>query len=90
MKDKVIFQKQQFLNSVSHADSGFYSGSIIREYWDNKTHYCGTFTVADCSRRASLDFSFDTKREKRQRLAKVKKLIAGLEELRDAMEEVDV
>lgn len=45
--------------------------------------------LADCNRQISLDFSFN-KKTKKERLAKLDRFIASLQELRTEMEKIEI
>ena len=90
------FVERHWLNPSDHHDTGHVkvAGSITTYSYggdvENRpsasTSFYGSFELADCSRKVSLDFHCGSKREVNQRLKKVRKLISSLQRLESLLE----
>jgi hypothetical protein len=74
-------KKGQFipLNSPTHNDSGLIQITYIKnskKAWPNLD-----MIIWDCDRKVSLDFSFDTKKEGKARLEKVKNMKQAINQM---------
>jgi hypothetical protein len=56
----------------------------------NDTEYSGTIEISDCNRVARLDMDFWTPKMKKERLAKLSKMIELLTEYRGLVEAADM
>lgn len=80
---KVDIYKRDFLNK-SRGDAR-YSYSVDNGYgWVD-----ATFSVADCTRQANLDFGFGDAKDKKARLAKLDKLLNALADFRKILENTE-
>lgn len=81
MSKRIKKYSRKFLNPVTHWDTGILEWNVTQEdSWID-----GKFTVWDCSRKISLDFSFGDSKEADQRAKKLDILITELQQFREAL-----
>ena len=84
MKNKHNYYSRKFLNKNEGLAAIESSVDAQHPYKDVNIH------ISDCHRHVSLDFGFRDKKGKKEMLVKLGLLIAELQTLSNAIEEVDV
>lgn len=90
-KDKVIFNKREFLNLPGHHSMANIVASIVK-YRDGGDPEKGErwidiqLGIADCSRTITLSIDHESKEDRENALHKVDTLISTLSEFREALE----
>jgi len=83
--NKPIHNVRRWLNPKDHSDSGMLHVMVDVDD-DPEYPYVGVdFTIWDCSRKVTLDFSFCTMKEAKQRAEKIDLLIQELTNLKAVM-----
>lgn len=80
-KEKSFLKKRSWLNPNGHDDTGMYSISVSGHVWGLDA----SFDIWDCSRKISLSFYCTNEKDFKQRAQKIDNLIAGLQEMKEAI-----
>lgn len=93
MADKTVFKKRKFLNKNGYYSMAAICASIDISTWKNSeggvvTSIYPEISIADCSRKITLDFDINTKGSRKNSFYKLNLLIDTLTEMRDKLEEV--
>ena len=80
-KEKKFGTRRRWLNPKGHSDTGMISWEVIAD----SAHVDAGFSMWDCSRKISLDFSIWEPKDAEQRAEKLDFLIEELTAMREAM-----
>jgi len=83
------YRNRQWLNPANHSDTGMISSAVSVDIEEENGWVCVDvdLTIWDCSRKISLDLSFYTLEEARQRAEKIDILLRELATIRCKMAE---
>lgn len=78
---------RRWLNPKGSYDSGFIIANVEAGWRKGSTD--ATLRVGDCNRTVTLEFSYDTPVQRRERLAKIDRMIEMLETMQAKMVELE-
>jgi len=81
MKQKIVYNKQQFLNPLHHSDSGIVASKVSYD----ECSVDASVAIWDCSKKITLDFDCYDYKTACDRATKIDKIVKHLKEVKEAL-----